>query len=124
MSLLLRFDDPSAGVVLVDGADLRSLQQRTRRAQLGVVFQENFLFDTSVRENIRLGHPEASDAMVEEAARAAEIHEAIMRLPGGYDSPMGAGGKRFSEANGSGSRRSRALVRDPPSSCWTRRARR
>ena len=113
VSLLLRFDDPGTGVVLIDGADLRSLQQRTWRAQLGVVFQENFLFDTSVRENIRLGNPDASDAMVEEAARAAEIHEAIVRLPGGYDSPMGGGGRRFSGGERQRIALARAMVRDP-----------
>ena len=72
------------------GADLRSLQQRAWRAQLGVVFQENFLFDSTVRENIRLGQHDATDEMVEAATRAAEIHDAIVRLPDGYDSHMGA----------------------------------
>src|SRR5438876_1447754 len=86
VSLLLRFEDPTTGVILVDGMDLRSIQQRSWRAQLGVVFQENFLFDSAVRENIRLGRPEASDKDVEEAARLAEIHDAIARLPLGYDS--------------------------------------
>ena len=113
VSLLLRFEDPSAGILTIDGADLRSLQQRSWRAQLGVVFQENFLFDSTVRENIRLGLPEATDAMVETAARAAEIHDAIIRLPAGYDTPMGARGRRFSGGERQRIALARALVRDP-----------
>lgn len=113
LSLLLRFDDPSGGVLQVDGADVRSLQQRTWRAQLGVVFQENFLFDTTVRENIRVGRPDASDAMVEAAARAAEIHDAIVRLPEGYDSHMGARGRKFSGGERQRIALARALLRDP-----------
>jgi ATP-binding cassette subfamily B protein len=113
VSLLLRFEDPSGGMLMVDGADLRSLQQRSWRAQLGVVFQENFLFDSTVRENIRLGLPEATDAMVETAARAAEIHDAIIRLPAGYDTPMGARGRRFSGGERQRIALARALVRDP-----------
>jgi ATP-binding cassette subfamily B protein len=113
VSLLLRFEDPGGGILMVDGADLRSLQQRSWRAQLGVVFQENFLFDSTVRENIRLGLPEATDAMVETAARAAEIHDAIVRLPAGYDTPMGTRGRRFSGGERQRIALARALVRDP-----------
>ena len=113
VSLLLRFDDPTRGAILVDGADLRELQQRAWRAQLGVVFQENFLFDVSVRENIRLGRPDATDEMVEAAARAAEIHEAIVRLTEGYETPMGTGGRGFSGGERQRIALARALVRDP-----------
>jgi ATP-binding cassette subfamily B protein len=113
VSLLLRFDDPTEGVVFVDGTDLRSIQQRSWRAQLGVVFQENFLFDSSVRENIRLGSAQASDEAIEQAARSAEIHEAIARLPRGYDSPMGDRGRRFSGGERQRIALARALVRDP-----------
>ena len=113
VSLLLRFEDPTEGAILVDGTDLRSLQQRSWRDQLGVVFQENFLFDTSVRENIRLGRSGATDAMVEDAAKAAEIHDAIVRLPRQYDSPMGDRGRLFSGGERQRIALARALVRDP-----------
>jgi ATP-binding cassette subfamily B protein len=113
VSLLLRFDDPSAGTILVDGVDLRSIHERAWREQVGVVFQENFLFDASVRENIRVGRARATDAMIEEAARAAEIHEHIVRLPQGYDSPMGDRGRRFSGGERQRIALARALVRDP-----------
>jgi ATP-binding cassette subfamily B protein len=113
ISLLLRFEDPTSGVIIVDGVDLRSMQQRLWRAQLGMVFQENFLFDSTVRENIRLGNPDATDRMVEDAARAAEIHDAIVRLPASYDSPMGNRGRRFSGGERQRIALARALVRDP-----------
>ena len=113
LSLLLRFEDPVSGVVRVDGLDLRALQQRSWRAQLGVVFQETFLFNTTVRENIRLGRPDATDDMVAEAARAAEIHGAIVRLRNGYDSLIGAGGHQFSGGERQRIALARALIRDP-----------
>jgi ATP-binding cassette subfamily B protein len=113
ISLLLRFEDPTGGCVMVDGVDLRLLQQRAWRAQLGVVFQDHFLFPVTVRENIRLGRPDASDLMVEAAARAAEIHDAIVRLPDGYDTQMGERGRHFSGGERQRIALARALVRDP-----------
>jgi CRP-like cAMP-binding protein len=70
--------------------------QESLRARMGVVFQESFLFNLSVRENLRLGRPEATDAEVEAAARAAEIHEAILEMPLGYDTPVGERGGTLS----------------------------
>jgi ATP-binding cassette subfamily B protein len=113
ISLLLRFEDPTAGRVTVDGVDLRSLQQRAWRAQLGVVFQDHFLFASTVRENIWVGRPDATDAMIERAARDAEIHDAIVRRPEGYDTPMGERGRHFSGGERQRIALARALLRDP-----------
>ena len=80
MSLLMRFHDPSSGRITVDGVDLRAVTQASWRAQLGVVFQENLLFRTSLLENIRMGRSDASDGDVEAAARQAGIHDTLVRL--------------------------------------------
>src|SRR6185369_12345607 len=90
LSLLMRLYDPWDGAILIDGRDLRAATERSLHAQIGVVFQESFLFDATVRENIRLGRPGASDAEVEAAARAAEVHDFVAALPAGYDTPVGA----------------------------------
>ena len=111
--LLLRFADPAGGSITLDGRDLRDGTTASLRGQIAVVFQESFLFDTSVRENIRLGRPEATDAEVEQAARAAEIHEAIAAFPRGYDTPAGERGARFSGGQRQRLALARALLRDP-----------
>jgi ATP-binding cassette subfamily B protein len=113
LSLLTRFRDPDVGQVLVDGVDLKTCRQRSWRAQIGIVFQENFLFDTTVRENIRLGSPRATDDEVEAAARAAEVHGFIAKLPRGYDTPVGEGGGRLSGGERQRIALARALVRNP-----------
>jgi ATP-binding cassette subfamily B protein len=92
LSLMLRFYDPDQGAVEFDGKDLRRVNQASLRSHLGVVFQESFLFDLSVRENIRLGRSGASDREVEEAAKAAEIHDFVLGLPEGYDTKVGERG--------------------------------
>ena len=88
-NLLLRFYDAASGSVLFDGTDVRQAAVASLRGHMGVVFQNNHLFDISLRENIRVGSPAASDAEVEAAARQAEIHAWITSLPQGYDSPAG-----------------------------------
>jgi len=113
LNLLLRFRDPDRGSVTVDGRDLRTFTQRSWRAQIGVVFQDNFLFNTTIRENIRLGWPQASDADVEAAARAAEVHGVITGLPRGYDTDVGEGGGRLSGGERQRVALARALVRNP-----------
>ena len=113
LNLLLRFRDPDRGQVLVDGKDLRTFAQRSWRAQIGVVFQDNFLFNTTIRENIRLGWPQASDADVEAAARAAEVDSFIAGLPRGYDTEVGEGGGRLSGGQRQRVALARALVRNP-----------
>ena len=83
--LLLRFFDPDEGRVTLDGVDLRAMLRTDLRRQFALVPQEPVIFATSARENIRFGRPEASDAEVEAAARAAAAHEFIARLPQGYE---------------------------------------
>src|SRR5262249_24247518 len=89
LSLLIRFYDASAGAIRVAGRDLPLATLASWREQLGVVFQDTFLFDASIRENIRLGRPGATDGEIESAARAAEIHDFITSLPKGYDTLVG-----------------------------------
>lgn len=113
MSLLLRFHDPESGRVLVDGVDLREVTQASWRAQLGVVFQENLLFSTSLLENIRMGREDASDAEVMEAATQAGIHDVLMQLPEGYATQAGERGSRLSGGQRQRLAIARALVRQP-----------
>ena len=113
LSLLMRFYDAKSGTVSIDGCDLRSAAQNSLRAQMSVVFQESFLFNTTIRENIRLGRPEASDLEVEAAAKSAEIHDLIMSLPNGYDTMVGEAGGRLSGGQRQRIAIARAIVRDP-----------
>jgi len=113
LSLLLRFYDPRAGRILVDGQPLAELDLASYRRHLGVVFQESFLFNTSLRENIRLGRLDATDAEVEAAAAAAEIHDFIRGLPDGYDTVAGERGGALSGGERQRVAIARALVRDP-----------
>ena len=113
LNLILRFYDPDAGGLRFDGLELRQLQQESLRAQFGVVLQESILFNVSVRENVRLGNPQASDADIETALRAAEIHDFVASLPEGYDTLAGARGSRFSGGQRQRIALARALVRDP-----------
>jgi ATP-binding cassette subfamily B protein len=95
-SLLPRFYDVTGGAVLVDGQDVRSLTQESLRRAVGVIQQDVFLFAGTVRENIRYGRPDASDAEVVEAAVRAEIHEEILLMPDAYDSFIGERGVMLS----------------------------
>ncbi len=113
LSLLARFYDAGEGRVTFDGDDIREFSQDSLRAQMGVVFQESFLFNTTIRDNIRMGAPQADDAAIEAAARAAEIHELIMRLPDGYDTIVGERGGNLSGGQRQRVAIARALVRDP-----------
>lgn len=113
VSLLLRFHDPASGAITIDGVDLRQATQASWRQQLGVVFQENLLFRMSVRDNIRMGQAGASIDDIEEAARAAGIHDTLTRLPDGYDTQAGEGGNRLSGGERQRVALARALVRDP-----------
>jgi ABC-type multidrug transport system fused ATPase/permease subunit len=94
--LLARFYDPNAGQVLLDGVDLRLLPDATLRREIVLITQESFLFEGTVAENIRLGRPEASDAEIEQAARAIGAHAFISALPDGYATKVGKRGGKLS----------------------------
>ena len=95
-SLAPRFYDVTAGAVLVDGNDVRDVTQMSLRRSIGVIQQDVFMFAGTIRENIRYGRPDATDAEVVEAAVRAEIHEEIMQMPDGYDSYIGERGVMLS----------------------------
>ena len=113
LSLLTRFYDPQKGAVTIDGVDLRTIEQASLRAQIGMVFQESVLFNTTIAENIRFGRPECTQADIEAAARAAEIHDLIVGLPDGYQTQVGERGGRLSGGQRQRVAIARALVRDP-----------
>lgn len=113
VSLIARFFDPCNGAVLVDGMDLRDLTLESIRRQIGIVFQDPFLFASSVRENIAFGRHDASEAEIISAARAACAWEFIERLPRGLDTPVGPTGNQLSEGQKQRVAIARALLRDP-----------
>ncbi len=113
LSLIMRFYDPQQGQVLLDGFDIRQGTQISLRGQMSAVFQDNFLFNTTIRENIRLGQPAASDEEVVAAARAAEIHDLIASLPDGYDTRVGEAGGRLSGGQKQRLAIARAILSDP-----------
>jgi ATP-binding cassette, subfamily B, multidrug efflux pump len=88
VNLLMRFADVWGGAVRIDGHDVRDVTQKSLRSQFGIVLQDTFLFGGSVRENIRFGRPDASNADVEEAARLVGAHDFIIELWDGYDTPV------------------------------------
>ena len=113
INLLARFFDPQSGRILADGVDLRQIDAERWRSCLGMVLQEPFLFDSTVRENIRVGRLGASDAEVEEAARLTDVHEMIMGLSAGYDTRVGERGSRLSSGQRQRICLARAMLRDP-----------
>lgn len=113
LRLLLRFYDASAGKVTLDGHDVRTLSQASLRAQMGIVFQDAFLFHASIRHNISLFDPDVTDQQIEAASKAAEIHDFIMSLPEGYHTQVGDAGSRLSGGQRQRIAIARALVRNP-----------
>ena len=112
-ALLSRLYDPTAGRVRIDGTDLRDLRLTDLAAIVGVVSQETYLLHATVRENLRYARPDATDAEIEEAARAAQIHDLIAGLPDGYDTMVGSRGHRFSGGEKQRIAIARTLLRDP-----------
>lgn len=113
VGLLLGFQKPTRGRILIDGKDLASLDLNRWRSQLGVVFQDTFLFNASVRDNLKLGRQDASDAETELAAKAAGIHETIMALPRGYETQLDSGTGNLSGGQRQRIGIARALLRNP-----------
>ncbi|HET7924345.1 MAG TPA: ABC transporter transmembrane domain-containing protein [Rhodanobacteraceae bacterium] len=112
--LLLRFYDPGKGRVLIDGVDIARADPEQVRSRIGLVPQDTMLFGASARENIRYGRPDASDAEIEAAARAAEADEFIRALPQGYDTFLGERGLRLSGGQRQRIAIARAILKDPP----------
>ena len=112
--LLLRFHDPEAGRITVDGVDLRDLAPTTLRRHVALVPQDPMIFGASARENIRYGRLEASTAEIEGAARSAEAHDFLAALPQGYDSELGERGARLSGGQQQRLAIARALLKDAP----------
>jgi ATP-binding cassette, subfamily B, bacterial len=114
LSLVPRFYDPSAGVVSLDGRDLRAITKKSLRAQIAIVLQDTLLFSTTIRENIAYGRPGASDAEIREAAQRAQADDFISRLPNGYDSPVGERGGHLSVGQRQRIGIARAFLKDAP----------
>jgi ATP-binding cassette subfamily B protein/subfamily B ATP-binding cassette protein MsbA len=111
--IVARFHDPTRGRILLNGVDIRDFRLRTYRDLLAVVQQSVFLFDGSVRENIAYGRHDATDAQVEDAARRANAHEFIVRLPDGYDTFIGERGVKLSGGQQQRLAIARAILADP-----------
>ncbi|MFN3644297.1 MAG: ABC transporter transmembrane domain-containing protein, partial [Gemmobacter sp.] len=114
LQLLLRFYDPEGGAVRLDGIDLRAMTRTDVRSAMALVPQDPVIFATTARENIRFGRPDATDAEVEAAARAAAAHDFIAALPKGYDTEVGERGMMLSGGQKQRIAIARAILRDAP----------
>ncbi|WP_435587781.1 ABC transporter ATP-binding protein [Micromonospora aurantiaca (nom. illeg.)] len=112
-ALISRLHDPDAGRITIDGIDLRDLRPADLAAVVGVVSQETYLLHGTVRDNLRYARPDATDADIEAAARAARIHDLVTALPDGYDTMVGSRGHRFSGGEQQRLAIARTLLRDP-----------
>ncbi|WP_368505620.1 ABC transporter ATP-binding protein [Alkalihalophilus sp. As8PL] len=114
ISLIPRFYDVSSGRILLDGVDIRHYQVRNLRDKIGMVLQDNVLFSDSVKMNILMGNPDASDEEVIAAAKAANAHEFIMNLPNGYDTEVGERGVKLSGGQKQRVAIARVFLKNPP----------
>jgi ABC-type multidrug transport system fused ATPase/permease subunit len=114
LNLVARFYDPTGGTVRFDGEDLRAFRLANVYDKLAIVTQEPFLFMTTVRENIRVGRPDASDEEVADAARAAGMEDDIVALPDGWDTVLGVGGRVVSTGQAQRINIARALLKNAP----------
>jgi ATP-binding cassette, subfamily B, putative efflux pump len=114
VSLIPRFYDVTGGRILLDGVDIRELKVQTLRDKIGVVFQDNILFSESVRDNILLGKPGASDEEVIQAAMSANAHDFILNLANGYDTKVGERGVKLSGGQKQRVAIARVFLRNPP----------
>jgi len=113
VNLIARFYDVTGGRVTIDGVDLRKLDSAHYRRQLGMVLQDPYLFHGTVLENIRYGHPEASFDRIIEAARAANAHDFVVKLPHGYETVVGERGQTLSGGERQRVSIARAILHDP-----------
>jgi ATP-binding cassette subfamily B protein len=114
MSLLQRLWDPTAGRITIDGQDLRDITLDSLRSNIGVVFQESLLFNRSIRDNLLVGSPEATEEEMEQACRMADAHEFIVRQANGYDTLIGERGTTLSGGQRQRLAIARALLKNPP----------
>jgi ATP-binding cassette subfamily B protein len=112
--LIARLYEPQRGRVTIDEHDIRDLTLASLAATVGLVSQETYLFHSSIRENLRFARPDATDQEIEQAARAAQIHELIASLPDGYETPVGERGYRFSGGEKQRIAIARTILRNPP----------
>lgn len=114
VGLIPRFYDIQKGSLTVGGKEIKHWTMESLRSQIGMVLQDNFLFSGSVRDNIKLGNPEADDEAVEAAAKAANAHEFILELPQGYDTEVGERGVKLSGGQKQRIAIARVFLKDPP----------
>jgi ATP-binding cassette, subfamily B, bacterial len=113
LNLLMRFRDPSAGAVYADNADLRTVTQASLREQIGIVQQESFIFNATIRENIRLGRTDASEEALADAAKQAGLYDLIVAMPRGFDTLAGTNGVNLSSGMAQRLAIARAMIRNP-----------
>jgi len=112
--LVARLYEPERGRVTIDGTDIRDVTLESLAATVGLVSQETYLFHSTIRENLRFARPDATDQEIEQAARAAQIHDLIAGLPDGYDTLVGERGYRFSGGEKQRIAIARTVLRNPP----------